>query len=441
MSVNSRKLALQIIEEVEDGGYLNLVLKKKLAGMEDRDRRFVSALCFTLLENRIRIDYIIDTFTENKRIHKLIRNILRIGICQIVFFDSVPDSAAVNECVKLTENSPKRQLKGFVNGVLRKISREKDNIDYPSREEDAARYFSVIYSYPEWICKKYIADYGEDFAEAMLSYKKEGADTCVRPNLLKTESAEKLARKLIGAAFKVSKGKYMDDAIYIKNITAVDELGLYKRGEMTVQQESSMLVVQCADIKEGMSVIDVCAAPGGKSALAFEKRPERMVSMELHEHRAEVMQKNFQRLGVTSQICVGDARSPIPEFYSAFDRVMVDAPCSALGLLYRKPDIKLNKQEVELKELSAVEREILETASRYVKKGGRLIYSTCTIDKLENDGVVDSFLTDHQEFEEIDIKKLLPRGLKDKANKGRLQLFPHVDGIDGFFICVMEKKA
>ena len=440
MSVNSRKQALAIIEEVEEGGYLNLVLKKRLNGMDERDKRFISALCFTFLENRIKIDYIIDCFTENKRIHKLIRNILRIGVCQIIFFDSVPDSAAVNECVKLTENSPKRQLKGFVNGVLRKISREKENIQYPASDGDTAEYLSVMYSYPKWLCEKYIADYGADFAEAMLSYKKEGAETCVRPNLLKIESAEKLARKLIGAAFKVSKGKYVEDAVYIKNVTAVDELGLFKRGELAVQQESSMLVVKCADVREGMSVIDVCAAPGGKTALAFEKKPSRVVAMELHQHRGELMKKNFERLGVKAETVIGDSRVPYPEFYGAFDRVMVDAPCSALGLLYRKPDIKLNKREEELTELAAVEREILETASRYVKPGGRLIYSTCTIDRLENDHVVDSFLKAHGDFAEGDISSLLPEGLKDKARGGRLQLFPHIDGIDGFFICAMEKK-
>lgn len=441
MSVNNRKLALQIIEEVEDGGYLNLVLKKRLKEADERDRRFVSALCFTLIENRIKIDYIIDLFTDNKRIHKLIRNILRIGVCQIIFFDSVPDSAAVNECVKLAENSPKRQLKGFVNGVLRKISREKENIAFPKKDDDAAKYFSIMYSYPEWLCKKYIIDYGEDFTEAMLSYKKEGADTCVRPNLLKVESAEKIARKLIGAAFKVSKGKYVEDAVYIKNITAVDELGMYKRGELTVQQEASMLVVNCADVKEGMSVMDICAAPGGKSALVYEKKPAKLVTMELHEHRAELMRKNFTRLGVEADICVSDARVPKPEFYNSFDRVMVDAPCSALGLLYRKPDIKLNKQPEELRELCSIERDIIETASRYVKKGGKLIYSTCTIDRMENDGVVDSFLACHKEFTEADIQKVLPEQLKNRADGGKIQLFPHIDGIDGFFICIMEKKA
>ena len=439
MSALTRRTALEIIEEVEGGAYLNLVLKEKLRGLDERDRRFVTALCFTLLENRIAIDHIIDWFTKDKRVHRLIRNILRIGVCQLMFMDSVPQSAAVNECVKLAEASPKRQLKGFVNAVLRRIAAEGESVVFPAREDGAARYMSVKYSYPEWLCEMYIEDYGEDFAEDMLKYKNEGAQTCVRANLLKGQSAEQLERRLVGAAFKVERGKYCEDALYIKNVTAVDELGMYKRGELTVQQESSMLAVRCADIREGMSVIDVCAAPGGKTAIAAQSRPKRLVAMELHEHRAELMQKNFERLGVKAQVITHDARSPLPEFYGAFDRVLADVPCSALGMLYRKPDIKLSKKREELTELSAIQADILETASRYVKPGGRLIYSTCTVDRRENDEVLDAFLKRHDDFAAADIAAFLPDSMAKRAEGGRVQLFSHLDGIDGFFIAAVER--
>ena len=438
MAVNERKIALKVLEEVESGSYLNLVLKRELSGIDEREKRFISALCFSLIENKIRIDYVIAQFTKGKRLHSKIKNILRLGVCQILFFDSVPDSAAVNECVKLAESSPKRQLKGFVNAVLRQIARDKDNIVYPDRNEDFSQYLSVMYSYPKWICDKYIQEYGGEFAEQLISYKKPEAETCVRNNGLKVD-VEKLKRKLVGAAFKISPGRYMDNAVYIQNITAVDELGMYQRGELTVQQEASMLVVKCADIKKGMKVIDVCAAPGGKSAFAAEFQPSRLVALELHEHRAQIMKKNFERLGITAEISVGDARVPRPEFYGKFDRALVDAPCSALGLLYRKPDIKMSKNADELLSLAKIDAEILQTASRYVAPGGRIVYSTCTIDRLENDCVVDDFLRGNASFREKQISQFLPEGLCNKAQNGRIQLFPCRDGIDGFFISVLER--
>lgn len=434
-----RKTALKILESIEQGGYLNLVLKDELKGMDERDRRFVTALCHTVIENEIKIDYIINSFTENKRIHRVIRNILRMGVAQLMFMDGVPQSAAVNECVKLTESTPKRQLKGFVNAVLRKIARERENIAFPKREDGEVKYLSVNYSYPEWLCEMYLSDYGFDFTEKMLAYKNDGAMTCVRANSLKGQDAEKLSRRLTGAAFKVYDGKYCPDALYIKNITAVDELKMYKKGELTVQQESSMLAVRCADIREGMNVIDVCAAPGGKSAIAAQNFPKRLVAMELHPHRAELMKKNFERLGVNAQVMVHDAAAPISNFYEKFDRVLADVPCSALGLLYRKPDIKLSKKREEIDELTRIQADILETASRYLKKDGRLLYSTCTIDRRENGDIIDAFLKKHPNFKSADISKDLPESLRERAQDGRIQLFPQLDGIDGFFIAALER--
>lgn len=429
---DARAVALEVIRDVEEGAFLNLSMKKKLSCLNVQDRRFCARLCSATIQNLTRIDYIIDSFTQGKRVHRLIRDILRLGVCQLMFFSSVPESAAVNECVKLAAASPKRQLKGFVNAVLKNIAKNKDNIAYPDRK-DAVKYMSVMYSYPEWLVKKYIADYGEEFTHAMLSYESP-ALTCVRANRLKI-TPEELDKKL--SKYDVAKGKYVSDARYIKNLNAIDEMEEYLSGELTVQSESSMLVVEACDIKEGMSVIDVCAAPGGKSAYAAGKKPSYILACDLHAHRVELMKKNFKRMGVSADTRVMDASVPEGELYSKFDRVIVDAPCSALGLLYRKPDIKHKKSGDDILSIIAMQREILETASRYVKKGGILVYSTCTVNKNENDDNVDDFLSRHPEFREK--TGALDSVFNKRANGARIQLFPHVDGIDGFFICVLER--
>lgn len=434
---DARKTALTVLTEVEEGAFLNLSLKGHLRGLGEQDRRFVSALCFTTLENQRRIDYVISQFTQGKRIHRLIQNILRLGVCQLMFFESVPESAAVNESVKLAQQSPKRQLKGFVNGVLRSVARNLGSVAYPDREREPERYLAVFYSYPDWLAEKYIRDYGLEFAEAMMAYRKTEASTCVRPNRLKIAPRD-LEASLEAAGLSFLRGKYCEDAYYVKNISAVDHMRQYQKGLLTVQGEASMLVVLAADIQRGMSVLDVCAAPGGKSAYAAERRPGRLVAQDIYPHRVELMKENFARLGVEAETSVADASIPVPAFYGQFDRVIVDAPCSALGLLYRKPDIKAAKEREDLAALQRMQRDILETASRYVKKGGRLVYSTCTIDRDENDAVVDDFLALHGDFQAGDLGEVLPKSLP--AAGGRIQLFPHIHGIDGFFIAALERK-
>lgn len=201
-----------------------------------------------------------------------------------------------------------------------------------------------------------------------------------------------------------------------------------------------MLCVQAADIKQGMSVIDVCAAPGGKTALAAQYGPSAQVAMELHEHRIDIMRENLARMGVEAETVCADARKLKPEYSRKFDRVLIDAPCSALGLCYRKPDIKYSKQPKDLDELLPIQAEILDSCCEYVKPGGTLVYSTCTINKRENDRQIDAFLRKHPDFCENPLADVLSDKLLYRIRGGRLQLFPHIDGIDGFFIASLKRK-
>ncbi len=432
--MNSRQVAFNVLEEVDKGAYFNLALNANIGKLEEQvERRFASALCFTVLENRGRIDYVVAMFTDGKSIKRAVKNVLRIGVCQLMYFESVPVSAAVNESVKLVSYAGKRQLAGFVNAVLRKVSENLGCFEYPDEEKDPVKFLSVMYSYPEWLAKKYIDEYGFEFAQDMMSYSAEPGLTCVRANLRKIDKDEFESKM----RFEYDMGRFSQRAYYIRNITAVAELDLFKSGKLCVQGEASMLVVEAADIQKGDKVLDICAAPGGKSALAWEYEPSELVSCDIHPHRVELMNKEFSRLGVEAQTVCADALELKQDWVERFDRVIVDAPCSALGLLYRKPDIKYKKQPEDMEALAEIQQKILQNASKYVKKGGKLIYSTCTINRKENDEVARSFAD--ESFVPMDLKQFLPAILAPRCS-GSIQLYPHLDGIDGFFIAGFEKK-
>ncbi len=435
MSLSSRKIALDILSDVADkGSYLNLAVKKQLPLLKSaEDRRFAAALVSTTVQNILRIDYVTDRFIKTKRVHKVIRNILRLGVCQLMFFESVPVSAAVNESVKLAASCGKTQLKGFVNGVLRKIADSLGSITYPDMEIETAAYLSVFYSYPRWICEKFINDFGVDFTQSLLSYTAETTLTCVR---VKEELLEDADRTEVDSYLP---GKYFSDARYIKNASSIEDMPLFKKGAITPQSESSMLCVHAAGIKNTDVVLDVCAAPGGKSAYAAGMC-KNIIAMELHPHRVALIRNNFVRLHVMNgQAMEADGTEFRPELEGKFDIVILDAPCSALGLLYRKPDIKIHKEAEEIKSLVNLQRRLLQNCSRYVKKGGKLLYSTCTINCEENRGNAEWFLNSRDNFVADDFSADIPLALASRIEGGFLQLFPQIDGMDGFFIARLRR--
>lgn len=433
MSLQARKTALYILSEVAEGGsFLNLSLKKHLPGIKEAEnKRFAAALASTAVQNLIRIDYILTHFVQSKRVHKVIRNILRLGVCQLMFFESVPVSAAVNESVKLAGALGKMELKGFVNGVLRNIAGNLGSIEYPDRETQSADYLSVIYSYPKWLCEKYLQIYGFDFTQAMFSYNADTTLTCVR--------VSKDAFKTVASVESFLPGKYLEDARYIRNAASIEKMPLFLSGAITPQGESSMLCVRAAGIRSEDEILDVCAAPGGKSAYAAGMC-KGLTAMDIHPHRVDLIRKTFKRLHVhNAQALAGDGTVCIPEYKEQFDIVMIDAPCSALGLLYRKPDIKIHKKAGDIPELIGVQRALLQNCAAYVKPGGKLLYTTCTINPEENGQNVKWFLNANAEFTLDDFAPDIPGELAAGIKDGALQLFPHTSGIDGFFIARMRK--
>ena len=295
-----------------------------------------------------------------------------------------------------------------------------------------------MYSYPEWIVQKYIDDYGYDFAWDMVSYQRAETVVCIRANTLKI-SKDELIKRLEGEGISSSSGRYSKNAIYIRNINQIEDDPLFREGFFTVQGEASMLVCEAAPIGKDEKVLDLCAAPGGKSAYIKELSGAEITAFDVNPKRAELMDELFTRLGLDIETGVNDATVLREDLEEAFDTVIVDAPCSALGLLYRKPDIKHGKKEEDLKALAETELLILENAARYVKKGGQIIYSTCTIDKTENADVIRTFLERHKDFASGELS--LPSELKDREENGTIQLFPHIDRTDGFFIARAVKNG
>jgi len=420
--MNARQAAFEALTAVtRDGAYTSLALKKHLPQtLSSEDKRFAARLVMTTLENLIRIDYALSGFIKSSRVHGSVRNILRLGACQMLYLN-VDAHAAVNESVELAKKI-KPQTTGFVNGVLRALDRGRESIAYPKGKTTEA--LSVDASYPLWICEKYIADFGYDFAEALLKYRAPHT-TAVRVNTLKTNAAA-LEAEFNKLGFKYEKGR-VPGAYAVNGLSDIESLAIYQEGWIAVQSESAMRTVLAAGIQKGKKLLDCCAAPGGKSAFAAALAEGRLdiLAWDVHEHRIDMMRKNYERLGVSARTEERDARIFEPALEKKFDIVLVDAPCSAMGLMAHSPDIRYTRKPEDILELARIQSEILETCTWYVKPGGRLVYSTCSINREENENVTDAFIARHDDYEY-------------KGNPA--MLYPHIEGSDGFYIAVIGRQ-
>lgn len=437
---DSRHAAFDILRDVADKkAYYNLALKEHLKDtMSAEEKRFAASLSALTLEHFITLDYYLKTFITAKRVHAGIMHILRLGACQIKYM-RVPESAAVNESVKLAKAIGKEALAGFVNAVLRNFAKNYETVALPENETGR---LAVENGFPLWMTEKFAHQWGLEEAKAFFSYRADNQYTCIRMNALKTSRAE-FEKRMQSQNMEFQKSLILDDAYYIKNITDIDRSDIFHDGLATVMGESSMIAVRAAVglIKEGAKLLDACSAPGGKSsyAAALKQNTLNITAWDIHEHRAELVRKNFERLGVSNErIEVCDASVFAKDYTEAFDLVMIDAPCSALGLIYKKPDIRLHRKPEDIAELAKVQKDILFTCAQYVKKGGFLAYFTCTLTNEENEDVVNCFLRENTGFKPVE-KFTVPEGLKARVRDGMLTIKPHEDGLDGFFIAMMEK--
>lgn len=439
--MNAREAAFKILCDIEiEKNYSNMAINKifKNEKINDKDKGLATELVYGVIENRKYLDFIINKLSKIKvkKMSSFVKIILRMGTYQILFLDSIEDYAAVNETVKLASKYDGKS-KGFVNAILRNEIRQKRTIKYIDIE-DPIRRLAVKYSYQQWIVEDWVKSFGIEFAEELLEALNERPDLYVRTNTLKTDR-DSLLKEFEKEGIKAHKALFPEEAIMVENFKGIENSRLYKEGLFTVQDISSMLVAKVVAPKEGDMVLDVCSAPGGKSTHMAElmKNTGKIVSRDVFEHKIKVIKAAAKRLGIKNiEAEEFDAANLDENSIEKFDCVLTDVPCSGLGIIRRKPEIKYKAKE-ELVDLPKIQSKILENASKYVKINGTLVYSTCTVQDCENIEVVEKFLKENPNYELVPIEGINVD--PDEQEKGYIKIYPNVHGMDGFFIAKMKR--
>ena len=445
----TRELILGILLSVtRDGEYSHVALQNvlnKYQYLDKKERAFITRVTEGTLEHMIEIDYIINQFSKVKvnKMKPVIRCIMRSAVYQLKYMDSVPDSAVCNEAVKLATKKGFHTLKGFVNGVLRNIARNLDNVTYPDKT-DYVSFLSIKYSMPTWILEQWLACYDKETVEIMLEDFLKEKPTTIRCNL-NVMSKEELRASLEKEGVHVENHPYLPYALWISNYDYLADLESFQRGAFYVQDISSMLVAHIANPKEGDNIIDVCAAPGGKALHMAELLygTGHVEARDLTDYKVNLIRENILRSGVQNMAAVKwDATVLNEDSIEKADIVIADLPCSGLGVIGKKTDLKYKMTKEIQSQLVKLQRQILSKVQAYVKADGTLIYSTCTIHAGENMENVHWFLKEYPQFELVPIEEFLCEELKSSVQeKGCLQLLPGVHESDGFFIAKFRKKS
>jgi len=440
-----REEALKIVSKVfENKAFSNILIKNMGEKFSPLDRAFITEMVYGTIKWKLKIDNIINNFSRVKsdKISPFILNILRLGIYQLDYMDKVPESAAVNESVKLAKKYGNPGAAKYVNAVLRNYIRKQNEDFLPDKNEDSVKYLSMCYSYPEWIVEKLVDEYGNDFTESFLDCSNKVPGLNIRVNRLKTQK-EILTESLTKKGIEVKDGIYLGDALLLKDVPGIENLDEYKNGYLTVQDESSMLAVCILSPKPGELIMDVCSAPGTKTTYIAELMDNKgkILAGDINESKLRLVEQNVKRLGINIvETYCQDAALVLDEYRDKADRVIVDAPCSGLGIMRKKPEIRWNRSNKDIKQIQSIQGSILEASSNYVKVGGVLLYSTCTIIKEENEMTIHKFLEDNKNFVLEDICDFLPEGIKKESCKdGYIELYPNIDGVDGFFIARLRR--
>ena len=430
-TVNDRELILEILLAVtRDGEYSHIALRNVLENyqyLDKSERAFITRVTEGTLERMIELDYIINQFSKTKvnKMKPVIRTIIRSAVYQLKYMDSVPDSAVCNEAVKLAGKRGFSGLKGFVNGVLRNISRNLDNVKYPDKS-DTVKWLSVIYSMPEWIITEWLKNYDREMVEKMLQAFLAERPTTIRCNLSQI-SREELAEELKKEGVKVRLCDTVDSALFISGYDYLGALESFRTGHFQVQDISSMEVAEWAAPKEDEYIIDVCAAPGGKSLHLADKLAGKghVEARDLTPYKVDLIRDNIARIGIDNiEAVCQDATVYDEASEKKADILIADLPCSGLGVLGKKTDLKYKMNPDTQEELVHLQRKILSVVHRYVKSGGKLLYSTCTIHRAENQENAAWFAEQYPEFELVRERQFLPG----------------VDDSDGFYIAEFVRK-
>lgn len=446
----AREIAFEVLYEIlEKKNHSHLVLRQALQKhqyLEKQDRALITRLTEGTLENLIRIDYTIDQYSKTKvrSMKPVIRTVLRMAVDQICFLDGVPDRAACDEAVKFAKKRGFAGLSGFVNGVLRTISRNKEQIPFPLREDGLIPFFSICYSMPEWILEEWLLDYDADTVESILQgFRENQNQTPVRVHLGRADIAAVVA-SLEGQGITVTRQAFPDSVLHLEGYDYLDKVEAFQKGLISVQDAGAAMVGEVLDIPPDAYVIDVCAAPGGKALHIADRLGEGgcVEARDLTLAKLSYIEDNIRRTGETKvRVKLQDALVRDEASRQQADLLIADLPCSGLGIIGKKPDIKYNITKNQMVELAQLQRDILNVVSDYVKPGGILVYSTCTISKRENQENLQWFLENYP-FEAVSLENKMGRYFhKPSLKEGWIQLLPGEYPGDGFFFAVLKRQT
>ncbi|PEY41337.1 16S rRNA (cytosine(967)-C(5))-methyltransferase [Bacillus cereus] len=444
MRQNVRELALDGLMQVEkSGAYSNLLLNNLIekSAIDRKDVGLLTEIVYGTIQRRDTLDYYLQPFLR-KKVEAWVKVLLRLSLYQMLYLDRVPERAVIHEAVEIAKRRGHKGIAGMVNGVLRSIQRE----GVPALEEiqDPIKRLAVATSHPEWLVQEWTTAYDLETAKKMCEVNMLPPVSAARVNVDKG-TVEEAISLLENEGIEAKRGDLSEDAIQIEKGN-VAHTKAFQKGFLSIQDESSMLVARALEPAEGDKVLDSCAAPGGKTTHIAErlKGTGQVMSLDLHSHKVRLIQQQAQRLNLENvETKALDARKVQEHFANeSFDKILVDAPCSGFGVIRRKPDIKLGKEKGDSERLSTIQLSILEKVAPLLKTGGRLVYSTCTIEKIENEQVIERFLQEHPEFEwDTTMEERMPEKLHPYINEGQVQILPHYFATDGFYIACLRKKV
>ncbi len=439
-----RGIAVKLLNRIDrTDAYLDKMLEIELknSNLHPKDKALLFEIVHGVIRWLGRIDWILTGFYKGQfsKCIPNVKNAMRVALYQILFLDKVPEFAAVNEAVEFVKKLQGEKSANLTNAVLRNIIRNKEGIRYPNKEDDKINFLSAYYSHPSWLVKRWVKRFGEDFTEDLLIANNQKPTLSLRINKLKT-TREDFLELLKKVKLRYTHSKFHDEFVRLNNLTNIQDWEYFGKGYFSIQDESTGLSCKLLDVKAGMKVLDLCAAPGGKTGMLADlmKNEGEIIALDKYASRLKVLKKNLDRLGVTNVNMVEvDAMEYEPDG-ELFDRILVDAPCSGLGTITKKPDIKWKRDMGELRKLADLQYRLLTKASTLLKKDGILVYSTCTIEPDENYEVIERFLKDNSlEFELQPAEDTFHKNLID--DKKCIQSLPNIHKIDGSFAAKLVK--
>lgn len=437
--LTGRQAAVELLMDIEYKALLSSDAVFNLSRqhmMSSEDRRLAVRLIYGVLEQKLFLDYWLQQVSKTKlsKLDPYIHTVLRVSLYQLLFMDRIPESAVVNEAVKMSKKKG-QHLSGFVNGVLRNFQRSRESLKLPERAVDELNYLSVTTSHPLWLVKRWVSKFGTEFSEALMKSNNLTPPLTVRVNRLKAKP-DVVREKLASSGITSETSRFFDYALIVHSgqDLVIQDWPVFNEGELYVQDIASMMVTEVLDPQPGERILDMCAAPGSKTTHMAEKMNNQgtIIARDVSDKKLQKIRENAERLGISIiHPEVGDGLILDAEAVEANDRVLLDAPCSGLGIIRRKPEIRFRRQPEDLAALVKLQTKLLENASRYVKQGGVLVYSTCSVDPDENEGVVTAFLASNPQYKLADT----PWSDEDRL----IRLFPSVHQTDGFFIAKMVR--